>query len=884
MLQRLFKLVFIMKKSSQERIIIGVEQLRKASHDYQLVVFPYYREEAAKTIQSWWKKEPLYFIKKLTEHRDPHFNRRTANLIKNNRYDLIEYNKFDFTRCLFGALRQGDITMNELITAKLMFESLSCFNDGPMPKQPEKVFARYQLADPNGPYQYQSIYYGSNKQHLDIDERLHYYVIDLPRDQAVCFLYTALNAYDTIKGIPSMRKVLQGALLQYKQKLSEQSIIETDDDALFVKQYTDLIWQNMYQASYSCHFIKNEQNGRFIAAFFNIGEQLPFLCRKSPTSDATIKDTPLLSFVIPTIDTFNLLQQMAHGPNAVLPVGVVGPVTTRMIRAYDEIPPALLSREALTETQRLLKHLYPTVAMIKANARPLELTHPDAEKTTRPHDADCSDFLLSWHDLLHAWRNGANLKPIIRKLRRLHDETAGLDNNKRGMSRALWKLSDLDSSQGAKFRRNQDENIAMQCYCALTLIMRSFEKAGFKHKVDHDDNYLMSYSVCQDDWQPLFFHQSLTSLYQTMLLDSNVSKSFNNSDYAFRYRVLMDRCEMVNEYLHQHPQASVIDVILSHRLKPLQIGDQALLMYLSKYYKTLFFWSKNEGLYFKKPFRFPGINSCVRSHDPEAIRALLYTSINLLHDNQQTALIDLIQTAEPLLLYNVLTRHPEAEVDWKPILHNEGPTLLGRLVARLHLPSSTEESQVLPLLKMLVEIGSCLDDRVDWNQGFLDIIRQKLTCWPATNLFGDEKRNWIQALQMMNDAGFSDAYDYYRIVVNSVWFSWFTNLVFTLMLVVDDVASELETDFGLCFKVFALLHICESLIKAWDEVLWQLNHITTVALQTPTDSNAFNNIYKEAPIPSNLIKLSLFATSSVIPNEAGCFPSPRGEKVARSDG
>ncbi|MDP3704485.1 MAG: hypothetical protein Q8R24_01075 [Legionellaceae bacterium] len=842
-------------KQSTFYLTIGINQLKAASLDYQTVVMPYYREEATRTIQSWWKKAPPYHAKKLFECVDIKFNQKTTKYIQRNRYDLIDYHTPQFTRKLFSALRLGDISMNELITVKLMYDALLCFNARKLPKEISSVFSRYQLNDPAGPYQYRTIDYAIfdpkssahadfQKRALDIignDERFHYYVIDVPQSQIAFFLIYLLDRY-TQKFMPQFDDFFKRLLMDFCNQSNGSgpgmSLKQWDESN--IKLYRQTI------ESQISHSFEDRQNGYFIGALFSVEEQLPFLCRKLTNSH---NKSSLMSFVIPTIDTFNVLQQLVHGHDASLPIGVVGPVTTRMIRAYDEIPP-LAHHKIRSDTQRMLYYLYPTTEHISSCARPLELTHPDAKNTLCPHHFACDDFLLSWHDLFHAWRNGANYKAIVRKLRHLHDETAGVVNQKQGMSSILWTLSDMDNSRAQRCRMAQYALEATQRTLQLLLILKLFKQAGFDPKQDQDDQYLLAYSLCQEDWQALFFHQSLMGHYRTIRKETERYQYFKRDNYEVIYQIVIKRAREVYCYLYIRPDASVPEIILNKRLEPHVRGDMALLSYLAPHYKAIFRWSKNSGLIFSPSFRGHGYSQYVSINSASVIRKTLYESILQIHGNEQSALMDLIQNGEYILLCRFIELYPASETHLKTLIPVHGKSLWREIKPKL---VGFQQKEALSVFELLHKYDYPLDDMPD-------AIRQSLSLWPAANVFGGEKNQAINVLQLMNATGHREPFDAYRVLWNTTAFSRTITLCLVLIWLEFELADEPLNDMGLCIRLFVLLHGCEVLIQLTKDVIYLINDMLDDVVPEPdVESHLYKNIYAQDTSATHVTKQGFFA-------------------------
>jgi hypothetical protein len=662
-----------------------VREANKQKSEYGAVVTPYYREQAAATIQSafrgnrklkaakkwgqevahtskaarrqryWASRDERYQLKQMNRLKEPSditandaFNTKLVQAIKNNQYHLIDYTYKDFTPRLFAALRLGLITMNQLLSVKLMYESLICFNKGKMPGDPIERFRRYKISDPSGPFQpsIDITHWGETETELlqselqkpEADEALHYYTINVPRHQAIGFFYFSINIgtrrpqfinlfssyIDKLHlGTEEKTKVL--ALLElYTNSVSNEGkeelkqFILTHEPKLnnFLRYKYDFISpqnENNLGLTYA-EFSREQASTQFLASLYYLNCQIPSVC--IPQDDHPEKEQALLSFVLPTIDTLNTLQKIAHGEEATLPVAVVGPVTPRMIRAYDEIPASTLKGRTFTSSEVLLDTLYPTAGTLKAPSRPVESTYPGVDRTRKPHNYKCHDFMLSWHDVFHAWRSGSNYKEWLRYLRKLHDEKAGFFQGVDAMSHVIWDLSDLDLSVGQLFKDKPDK-LERQIIC----FFRTLTEAGFDFTKPKDDNYLLIYSLFQSPecWgEPFGINPQALADYHLPWIDSPVQKEFTT---------FLEQANNMKSYMKDHPNASVVEVILRDLLKPEEEIDSALLDALRFKFKKIFYWSRNTGLYFKKEFREElkkmGVKPNVRENSPELIRTVL---------------------------------------------------------------------------------------------------------------------------------------------------------------------------------------------------------------------------------------------------------------------
>lgn len=651
-----------------KKVIITRDIVNMASHAYQQAVLPFYNNEAARIIQRQFRRkqalkqyakkvqdannpiekhiystiyrrrkaETIKF-KHLIESIDDNFQEQTKILIKNNQYDHLNYSHPDFTRHLFAMLRIGIITMNELLTAKLMYDSLFCFNKDQIPSNPSQQFRRYQLSDPTGPYQpHEHIAYWDDEktQHFQavlnnpsIDQKtLHYYTIDLPRHQMVGLLYLHLSNYlDSTQFISKKFHSFSCNLLQkYAQTLESLTQLDTQsineyievfqaspiDAALNIQRFiieheAELATLLIEHPSQPINVDKQSRESSlinhslelgtlsFMNALMNVDCQVPMFCF-SPHYNASNPQSPLLSFILLSLDAFNILQQIAHGAEYVEPIAVIGEISALQIRAYDELP-TIKNDDCFTEAQTHLAILYPQAAQLTYPSRPIEVTYPNVKRAKTAHGLACYDLILSWHDILHTWRNGSNDKALFRKLRHIHDEKAGFAITKEGMSRRLWPLSDMDCSAGQIYKGEPQNSLSQ-----ITAIIIVLEAGGYSLNEDTDDNYLFLYSLCQspDEWRSLLFSINPQTLATPSLTE--------DADFdVITFNRLKLKKNQIQTYLSMRPQATIVEIILHDLLTPVQPNDTELLNEISKLdLKSIFYWAKNtqnrEGIYFYK--------------------------------------------------------------------------------------------------------------------------------------------------------------------------------------------------------------------------------------------------------------------------------------------
>ena len=613
-----------MPKHRQPKLVY-FDMLEEGS-DYQLTVLPFYREQAAQTIQMAFRQSrspahlrQAFFSKKITDHMDEDFNHTLHEQIKNNRYDLLPYSHPNFTRCLFSALRSKIINMNELLTAKLMYDSLYFFNQGTIPNNPANQFTKFSIIDNTGPYQVSSISYWTTENTSELlyassksatREKYHYYTINFNYNQALMFIFAklnpkqlyvnddlikALNDYLALKPLsPAHKQYLSDKIIELNNRLHVENGVPLVAEQ--IRQFIKMIEPEFVDYMKKCP--KHEYNNmRFLANIDQFSSLLPVFAR-SPQYDKQNPSSPLFCFILPTMDTFNKVQDITHGDEACRPIAVVGKVHTRMIRAYDELP-AITPGSLLSPTQQRLKLLFPTTNNLRKSSRPLELSHPDVDRTSAAHGYLCDDFLLTWHALFHTWQNGSNFKASFRQLRDLHDKKMGFAEDITGISSTLWALSDIDSADGYLIRSNP----GLAIYKILAII-HLLNIGGFDFSKSTDNNFLILFELCKkpNKWKPLLFGYSPLQ-FEGLLIDLRA----HPKEKAMLTQIIAVQKKVLSQ-LKENPDASIIDVILEDVLVPSQASDKDLIdLARSTGYKTIFQWAKdtrsNQGLHFKTDYK-----------------------------------------------------------------------------------------------------------------------------------------------------------------------------------------------------------------------------------------------------------------------------------------
>mgnify|MGYP003466126630 CR=1 FL=1 len=720
---------------------------------FELVTACYYTTGAAESIQaafrryrvkerrsiapeqkSIYEKAKIHRFKPLSEPlNNEDFYEHLRLKVSENNYHEIDFNHRLFTQSLLGALRANAITMNQMLTIKLMYESLFCFNQGQMPENPVDHFKRFDLKD--GPYDpslsisyWQPIH--SQKLAQEDLHKLHYYTIDIPHHQAVLYLKHQLENPSQFPMNDDLIQLILRYLEHCSHKLkirykhdsdlflwirdleSLQATVDTEHGLrstengirkevilkilrLIRRVESDEIWWFSLRKIYDHpdailkfdekKLIHEYASAVFIAALKKPESQIPLLTYFKKTEENPLP--PLLSFVLPTIDTLNTLQHILHGNESTMPLATVGAESVRQIRGLDEIPdnsfslirfadtdafdsehftkvrskallishqgqlyyrkkggdkaicldtiakkPTQIDELAIgvyiqpnsctrkwvamhtqhyTEAQKVMIDIYPFLMQVDSPSRPIEITHPDAPKTKDPHKFPCYNFLLTWHDLFHSWRNGENFKDVFRRGRHLHDTKGGFAQTINGMSKTIWLLSDIDSSAGRILRSSRKYPNRTRVLTILQMFRIQF---GYDFQAIKDDNYLLIHDIIKHptEWKSLLFDLDILTELDDV---PEFPYSWETIEQKNSFSSLAAR---MKRYMTSNPDAPVVEVILHDLLAPLTKEDNSLFDYLRENHFNCFTWSSNLGVFFKDE-KITAENA-LRNTAPETIR------------------------------------------------------------------------------------------------------------------------------------------------------------------------------------------------------------------------------------------------------------------------
>lgn len=498
----------------------------------------------------------------------------------------------EFERNIYKALRLNQINTDQLALALLLHKAQIEFkNDRETSISPIK---QYSFLDPTGPYQPSTIKYffydnlKKFRQALDAlpESDRCYFTVNFSRIREVAFLYDTLSSprlrYSPLQYINKQTHLTPERKKELHDFINQLSIpAEAENAATQLKNFLQenepdladfLNWKHdgvLHQSYNECY--KDRSSSLFLIKILEVGEQNPSFVI-SPDYDESNPNSPLFAFVIPTIPALSALQHAAHGEDTTLPYFVAGCIPTRLIGDLDEHPELFESKQ---------------------QSRPIELVHPDLVRNAKPHGASCHDFLLTWHDLFHAWRNGACMfKPFIRHLRHVLAEK-GFD-----MSKNIYELVDLDMSSHV-YRYYKAINYFHQDVFNITLINLMLKKANpdFFNKPNALDDHLLIFIdmiINKTQWKEL-----LKINYISFLEEHLISIHFPQEEIPGCKMVIHTHLEL-SKIVIDHPGKSKEFYIIAYRLR--QFPEAVTLCQSieeKNAWHTLFRWARNSGLYFR---------------------------------------------------------------------------------------------------------------------------------------------------------------------------------------------------------------------------------------------------------------------------------------------
>ena len=581
---------------------------------YALLTSSFFREQAVHIIIHYYrhwkynKNDPI-IRQHIQEPDDDGFYDHLASCILNQNFHHIHYNTPDFIRRLFGALRHNIINLNEFLTIQSLYELINAFHSGIMPENAHRLFEKYSLYNPLGPFtprrfiSYWGIYENRWLDFLNQDEQttyMHYYTIEAPQSFVLAFLYFALNGpqfelnYEELLIKMVQRAQVTPELIQdCLENIHSLKENPTPEKAKKIKHFLNVSFAKE-QERLPEHVRKmNTSSMRFLALLYKIKTQIPTICEHNGS----------FYFILIHIEGLNQLQKIVHPGESVLPTPVLGPVSTRMIRAYDEIPERVKSGKPLSLGQQLLNTLFPDAQKLKHASRPIEVRHPDVRHNHQPHGYKVHPFFLSWHDIFHAWRSGCHYKAIIHQFRLIFDEKAGLVKSPDIMSKIIWRLTDMDFGFSSIYRDVKPKlSIENQLDFYVNLILWFFSTSPHI-----EDIVLYYFHLLKPGHLPIpnflsILPRKLES-YLKLTRASKIPNLHNNLEF------LIFQQNRVHHYLQKNPNAHFMDVYLSFLFEPKYTLSHEMIHYFhDQGYENCFEWTKNDGIHFSSRW-YPTLKS-----------------------------------------------------------------------------------------------------------------------------------------------------------------------------------------------------------------------------------------------------------------------------------
>lgn len=645
---------------------IPVREIKRGT-PYSRMMLPALKERAATLLQQAWRlrqkgrsisgyNQIVSFIMEPLENEGVD---SIVQAIHEHHYERLPFELDKFTLHLAKAFREEKITQEAFLTAKLMYEAYDFFHLKTMAS-----VNRYKLLDDKGPYSPFQVNYASEAMKASIhrasasNPHLHYYTIDFPPYMAACLFYYSNTLKVSLPYLqPALIHFLENALSGEKDKPMRAYLLpklRARQSGNLIEGYTPLI-QRIILEKYPMYkdyilnqypgegepgslgmseeaFRQNREGVSLILSIFRVNPQLPALC--TPSSENRDSLSSGLSWVIPTMETQAVLHNVFHGTHQTLSQPIVGALGVKLLRAMDELP-SLTSFDSLTPYQTLLKTLYGEESLSLAqSARATEITFPGVSKTSHPHDTHPHDFVLTWHDVFHADRNGCNDKSLMRHLRLVFDRRAGLarDAFDPRMPHLVWNMTDMDNPAGqmilkAMKKLNDAKSLAEKKE-GLTVYYHTAAKA-FYFMAENLLGFRKNSKILINDLILLDMIRQ-PNLWQNWLIQLPPDEFFKWSKQT--HEMFYQQFKALEELVRCYPDASDGEIILRRLITPEDKPYSSLDSLFDKLHQQgiryFVYWSLNNGLFF----------------DP-AVRALLPYGVKLkLEDNATEVLLKAFET------------------------------------------------------------------------------------------------------------------------------------------------------------------------------------------------------------------------------------------------
>lgn len=601
---------------------ISIDEARRSHPEYLQMMENMFSEQAARVLQRKWRENVedqqwLHKIKlkhpekKFTVNRkevkynetlngklsmrfiqEPWDNKASehAKCINAGKWLELDFEDAEFERNIYKALRRGEITADRMVTADLLY----------LARQEFENRLRMHLFEEKGPYDLARIDYATKAKIASFKQKLkelpqqdqNYFSINCSRLYEYTFLKCCVNRGKDAAKLAKMKDMLNKFVRKLDISTSEKQALNADIDNLanenqeivinsrknilsaIVKAYPEGFEFYSYNPKASLFLRSQERESPlFAAALFAVNEPNP-LIEISPDYDESDETSPFLCRIIPNMSALKVLQEAMHGKEYNTdPFYTAGQITPSFIRWLDEKPESYgLTRQA----------------------RPVELVHPDLKSNQTPHDAYVHHFELTAHDIFHCWRNGSNpAKPMYRYLRQL------LDTKGYAMSKAIWKLTDMDGNSGRVAQMAIKTTGDWNRVQLFVLCVKNWYKEGFFVKTDqYDDNLLLIIDllVNKEKWNLfLDFYPDETPI------------TFDDKPFSESYDKTMDEMKkVIATHKDVQPKNLYLFYILAYRMRNCPECLVALRQLVADGHDltTYLKWGRNEGISFQHSDKF----------------------------------------------------------------------------------------------------------------------------------------------------------------------------------------------------------------------------------------------------------------------------------------
>ncbi len=463
--EKIIKRLDVKKNSDLKKISVSDARFDKKNPDdknYWSILDLAYQKNAAVTLQRAFRKKHQYEYKNKSTKTEPITMRfmqeptdkkylEHVNKIQNCDWLGLDYNDPQFVRNIYKALRLGLIDSYKLATVSLWYYAIDFLRN----KNDEVRICQYSFVN-KGPYDPASVSYANPKMLDDFYNELKklpegergYLTIDMPKEHEVVFLLIMmirlheqgdhyrplfkimLEKFIKQINIPIEKKSALLELLPTIWKIGGyQKLLDFLTEQFFTVYPDDKPKEDVKIDEYVMKLAKDTKDRKLFDAMNNylllvailiVNQQNPTLVLSPDYNEVDI-NSPIISFVLPTLSAWMALQKSVHQESAAYPTLTVGQLSPHDFLA------------------NFKKSLF---------SRFIELVHPDVKHNEKPHEVYTTPFILSWHDYQHVWCNGS----IMHKFLFMHLINSLSDFTNIKMSQAIWKLIDMDTGLGRAVR------------------------------------------------------------------------------------------------------------------------------------------------------------------------------------------------------------------------------------------------------------------------------------------------------------------------------------------------------------------------------------------------------------------------------------------------